>query len=226
MVQATAGSSPESRKALSELCADYWYPLYAFARSRTANREDARDLTQAFFAELLEKDRVSFADPERGRFRTFLLTALENFMHNHWRKMNRAIRGGNVQHFSIDFDDGERRYEFEPQDSLSPADLFERRWAITILDQSISRVRQSYEESGKLELFERLKPHVSGSDDRVPYAEIAAELEMTDSAVKVSAHRLRQKCRDSLRAEIAETVGNDSEIDDELKHLMTAVQKN
>jgi RNA polymerase sigma factor (sigma-70 family) len=223
VVAAGRTPSPDTRQALAALCEAYWYPLYAFVRRKGHSVDDAQDLTQAFFAELLEKDRLRAADRERGRFRTFLLASLEHFLANQWRRAGAAKRGRGRPTISLDLERGESQYRLEPAHELTPEKLYERRWALTMLDNALSKLREEYAQREKLDLFDRLRGCLGGDKQRVPYAQLAADLDMTEAAIKVAVHRLRKRYRDILRAEIAETVDSPEEIDDELRDLFRAV---
>lgn len=216
-------ATPESRRALAELCEAYWYPLYAFLRRKALSPEDAQDVTQAFFAELLEKGRLQMADQRRGRFRAFLLTSLQHFLANHIRDARALKRGGGKVLAGLDFTAGEERYSHEPTCDLTPERIFERRWATALLDQTVARLRDEFAAANKLPLFEELAPFLGG-DRGSSYAEIAARLGMSEGAVKVAVHRLRKRCGELLRAEIAQTVATAEEVDDELKALFQAVE--
>jgi len=216
--------SPESQEALETLCRQYWYPLYAYARRRCQNIDDAQDLTQAFFAQLLEKDYLLQADPKRGKFRSFLLTAFNHFLTKERDMANAQKRGGGRTPFSLDFEFGEGRYRFEPADYDTPAALFERRWALTLLAQTLSRLRQEFVGAGKEKLFEALKASLTGEGVDKPYAEIGKELGISETAVKVAAHRLRRRYQELIRAEIAQTVARPQDVDDELRSLLAAVR--
>jgi RNA polymerase sigma factor (sigma-70 family) len=224
VVSAGSDSSPEGRAALESLCAAYWYPLYAFERRGGTAAEDARDMVQGFFAELLEKDYLAQADRERGRFRTFLITAFRHFA-SKARERERALkRGGGRPNLPLDFEDGESRYLREPSDERTPERLFERRWALTLLDEAMARLRAEHAAAGRGELFEALRGCLgAGGRETGPYAGIGARLGMSEGAVKVAVHRLRRRYRDVLRAAIAETVADPSEVDDEIRHLMEAL---
>ena len=217
-------ASPECHAALSTLCELYWYPLYAFVRRKGYQAAEAQDLTQSFFAELLEKDRLQLVDRQRGRFRSFLLASLNNFISNQRRAATAQKRGGRQDVLSIDFDDGETRYQREPVDKETPETIFERRWTMTLLDRAIGRLRSEFEASGKLALFDQLKLHLGGDPEAIAYGELAESLQMTTGAVKAAAHRMRKRCRDLLRAEIAQTVSDLGEIDDELHELFASLQ--
>lgn len=217
-------SSPDARRALESLCEAYWYPLYAFARRRGQRPDEARDLTQEFFARVLEKEYLSAADRERGRFRSFLLTVFKRFLANEHQRELAQKRGGGQQIVSIDIDDGERRLSREPADNWTAEQEFERQWALTLLEQVLGRLRDDYHAKGKGELFERLKTCLTIEDDQDSYGTISAELNMTAGAVKVAAHRLRQRYRDLIRQEVASTVENEDDADDELGHLLKAIR--
>jgi RNA polymerase sigma-70 factor (ECF subfamily) len=219
------GSSEESRAALASLCESYWYPLYAYVRRRGHQPAEAQDLTQGFLTQLIEKGTIGAADRSRGRFRSFLLSSLGNYMAHQWRRDHAQKRGGWSSTISLDLEEGERRYHLEPVDLATPEKIYERRWAMTLLDKSVTALRSEYEQAGKLHLFDALKIYLGGDDSSVPYREIAEQLGSSEGAVKVAVHRLRQKCREALRREIAQTVASPSEIDGELRHLFQAVQE-
>ena len=217
-------SSPDSRRALTTLCETYWYPSYAYVRRRGYAREEAQDLTQEFFLGLLEKDVLRAADPERGRFRSFLLGSLKNFLANEWRDARAKKRGGGRVPLSLDFRSAEDQYALEPGHELTPEKIYERRWALTLLERSLSKLREEFTRAGKSDLFDQLKVFLGGEGQRVSYKEIAEKLAMTEGAVKVSVHRLRRRCRELLRAEIAQTVAGPEEVDEELRHLFSALE--
>jgi RNA polymerase sigma factor (sigma-70 family) len=224
VVTAGRGSSLESRAALASLCEDYWYPLYAYVRRRGYQPAEAQDLTQGFLAQVIEQETIQAADQTRGRFRSFLLGSLNHYLAHQWRHDQTQKRGGLCHTLSLDLEDGERRYHLEPADPQTPEKIFERRWAMTLLDKAVESLRREYEQSGKLQIFDTLKIYLGGQDSSVPYREIAAQLGSTEGAVKVAVHRLRQRCRECLRREIAQTVASDQDIDEELRHLFQAVQ--
>jgi RNA polymerase sigma-70 factor (ECF subfamily) len=215
-------SRADSRAALAKLCETYWYPLYCFIRRRGHDAHEAEDLTQGFFAALLERDSLRVADPNRGRFRSFLLASLNHFLANEWRRQAAQKRGGGQPLLSLDCASGEARYSQEPAHDLTPEKLYERRWALTLLEQALSKLRQEYAAGGKSALFERLGAFLAG-DEGAPYRSVAAELNMTEGAVKVAAHRLRRRCREHLRAEVAQTVADPQDVDEELRNLMAAM---
>ena len=225
MVRAVGGRDDEiSRRALAELCELYWYPLYAFLRRRGYDSHPARDMTQGFIVSLLEKGSISNADQDKGRFRSFLLGSLNNYVANQVRHDNALKRGGGVSLFSIDADDAEQRYGREPADVNTPERIFERRWALTILDAVWQRLRETYAAEDRGELFDAISGHVGQVNASVPYRDIAARLGMTEGAVKVAAHRLRRRYREILRTEVAQTLASTEDIDDELTLLFKAVR--
>lgn len=219
VLAAKDATSPEAHNALARLCQAYWYPLYCCVRRHGRSPEDAQDLTQAFFAKLIEKNQISLADKERGRFRTFMLRSLENFLHNEHEKASTQKRGGGREIVSWDAESAENRYLAEPTGDLSPEQLFERRWASTLISETLARLRRELSSTGREELFDQLEPHLWGDDTSTPYATIAADLSMTVVAVKVTVHRLRSRFRSLLREEIGQTVADTQEVDDEMRRL-------
>ena len=222
MVVDAASDSQDKQKALSQLCESYWYPLYSYARRRGNNVADSEDLTQAFFAHLLSQNRLAAADQSRGRFRTFLLTAMDNFLKNDWRSKQALKRGGDQQILSLDFEDAENRFQNEPATSATPDSAFERNWAIEVLNRVLASVQQQYVDSGKEQLFESLKGNITG-DLNLPYDEIAERLNMKTGAVKVAVHRLRERYGQQLRLQIAHTVESPEQVDEELSALFRAL---
>jgi RNA polymerase sigma factor (sigma-70 family) len=222
LVVAARGQSPSAREALAELCRLYWYPLYAYIRRRGHAHDEAQDLTQEFFALLLQRDDLTKLDPARSRFRAFLLAACRHFLANQHDREQALKRGSACRLQSLDFADADRRYAVEPGHGQTPERLFERRWALTLLDHVFGRLRQHYESANQLPLFERLKGSLTGAAGG-SYSEAAAALGMTEGAIKVAAHRLRQRYRDLLRDEIAQTVEDPAAVDDEIRALFTAL---
>lgn len=224
-VVAEAGKvgTPAAKAALSELCATYWYPLYAYVRRRGHSQEDAQDLTQAFFARLLEKNVVLAADPARGRFRAFLLGSLKNFLANEWDRVHAQKRGGGIAPLSLDFETADERFQREPATHLTPELEYERNWALAVLERAMTRLEREYQKRGKQTLFARLKQALVAPDDSDSRLSMAKGLGMTEGAVKVALHRMRAAFRESLRQEIADTVGADRELDDELRTLIEAL---
>jgi RNA polymerase sigma factor (sigma-70 family) len=225
LVLAAGRSRSESAdRALAELCAEYWYPLYAYTRRRGHDAEDARDLTQAFFAKLLEKGDLRVADPGRGRFRTFLLASMQNFLAGEWRKEHSVKRGGAVEVLPLDFDSAEQRYVVEPSHDLSPEAIYERRWALGLLERAAADLRRRYERDGEGELFEALKGALDGDDEALPYRDLAQRLGRSEGALRTAASRLRARWRERLRELVGETVNDEAEIHDELSTLIRAVE--
>jgi RNA polymerase sigma factor (sigma-70 family) len=220
-----AGSEPtlSSRDALARLCEVYWYPLYAYVRRWGYDADEAQDLTQEFFARLLEKHYLRAADPARGRFRSFLLASLKHFLSNERDRQTAVKRGGRVTIIPLEFENAEGRYQLEPPDAETPETIYERRWALTLLDRTLGRLRDEFEEAGKAALFGRLEGYLTGEQETVPYAELAAELGMSEGAVKVTVHRLRRRFGALLREEIAETVSDPVEVDGEIRELFRSL---
>lgn len=212
--------SAGARDALEHLCRTYWYPLYAFVRRQGRSPEDAQDLTQAFFARLIAKRDLADVDRAKGRFRSFLLAAMKHFLANEWDKAHALKRGGGVQVTSLDAGDAETRYLREPADPETPERIFERRWALTLLEEVLKRLRGEYAGGGRARLFDQLKDALTGEKSAVGYEEIARRTGMSEGAVKVAAHRMRRRYRDLLRAEIANTVAEPGEVEAELRHLI------
>jgi RNA polymerase sigma-70 factor (ECF subfamily) len=218
-------SAPDAHDALSKLCEIYWYPLYAYVRRKGHSANDAQDLTQEFFARLLEKNIAGEADRARGKFRSFLLASLNHFLANEWRAASAQKRNAGRPALSLDLAAGESRYALEPAHELTAEKIFQRRWALTLLDQTIARLRDEFVANGRLDLFEHLLPYLGGGDNGTPYRQIATELGKTEGAIKVAIHRLRQRCRELLRAEIGQTVSGQGDIDEELRDLFDAVER-
>ena len=223
----TAGRTDTTRAqtALEHLCQTYWYPLYAYVRRRDHLPEDAKDLTQAFFARLLERNWVADADRERGRFRTFLLTAMSRFLADEWDRMRAQKRGGHAVHVPVQLDTAETRYGHEPADNSTPEQCYERRWALTLLDTVLGRLRAEFEAEGKGDMFVTLSPCLVGGRENQPYAQLAAQLQMNEGAVKVAVHRLRKRYRQLLRDEISQTMAAPEDVEDELRHLFAILAR-
>jgi RNA polymerase sigma factor (sigma-70 family) len=215
-------NSPRSVEALETLCRAYWFSLYAYARRAGHSPADAEDLTQGFFARLLEKDYLKSAAREKGRFRTFLLTALKRFTANEWDRQHAQKRGGFVPMVAIDQALAESRFAAQPSHNLQPDLLFDRQWAITLLERTMAQLQQEYMATGRASLFEYLQNCLAKVESGLPYAEIAARLNLTEAAVKMAVLRLRGRYREILRAEIAETVSSPEEIEEEIRHLFSA----
>ena len=216
----TAGrnDTTRARAALENLCQTYWHPLYAYVRRRGHSSEDAQDLTQAFFARLLERNAVAAVAPEKGRFRSFLLASLNHFLSDEWDKARAQKRGGGKV-ISLDLQSAETRLGEIPVENFTPEKAFEHRWAITLLEQVYQRLGEEYRAEGKGTLFNALRATLAGASDAAPYAELARQLDMTEGAVKVAVHRLRQRYRGLLRDTIADTVSGPDEVEDELRYL-------
>ncbi len=214
--------SARSSEALEALCRAYWYPLYAYARRVGQSPADAEDLTQGFFARLLEKDYLRAASREKGRFRTFMLTALKRYMANEWDRQHAEKRGGFVPRVVIDLEAAESRLGFEPADPISADVLFDRQWALALLERTMARLRQEYSASGRAALFELLQNCLTKEDSALPYAAIAKRPNLTEAAVKMAVHRLRHRYQELLREEIAQTVSAPDEVEAEIRHLFAA----
>ena len=223
VVAAGRNDSTHARVALEKLCRAYWPPIYAFVRRQGHNPHDAQDLTQEFFARLLEKNYLAEVDRSKGRFRSFLLASLKHFLANEWDKSQAQKRGGGQVWIPIDAASVESSCGFQPADQTTGEKIYERRWALTLLDQVLRRLRADYARDGKEKLFEQLKPTLTEASRTVAYAEIATRLGSTEGAVKVAVHRLRQRYRELLRAEIGETVASPAEVEDEIRNLFAAL---
>ena len=223
-MRAGRGRTPGAGRALAALCENYWFPLYAFVRRAGHAADEAQDLTQAFFAELLAKDVLAVADPRRGKFRSFLQGAIKHFLAKEHRRQGAQRRGGHKALFSLDFDSGENRYRrIEPADNLTPERLYEKRWALALLDLVFARLREEFSAASKLAQFDRLKQFLAGQPGDISYREVANELGMTEGAVKVAVHRMRRRYRDLLNEEIAQTVTGPEELEEELRDLRAAL---
>jgi RNA polymerase sigma-70 factor (ECF subfamily) len=225
VAQARDGSAPEARQALTELCQAYWYPMYAYLRRRGHSPDEAEDLTQGFFADLLARDSLKGVDPSKGKFRSFLLASLEHFLSNRRDWDRRLKRGGKISHLSLDFRDAESCYLREPAHEETPERLFERRWALTLLAHVLDRLANEVDGENKGPLFERLKPTLMGEDDTASYAQIGTELGMTTGAVKVAVHRLRKRFRAMLQDEIARTIADPGDYQQEINELFLVLSR-
>jgi RNA polymerase sigma-70 factor (ECF subfamily) len=216
-----AGHSDTTRAydALAHLCKTYWYPLYAYARRRGCSQPDAQDLTQEFFARLLAGNWVARADRERGRFRSFLLSAMKHFMANEWNKAQAQKRGGGQPVLSLDDSSAEHRYRREPAETATPESLFERGWALTLLEGVLARLEEEYCREGKQVWMEAMRPALTMDRGDIDYAELAGKLGLTETAARVAVHRLRHRYRQLIRAEVASTVASPEEVDAEMSHL-------
>lgn len=223
VLQAGRRSSPHSDRALADLCQQYWYPLYAYVRRRVNSREDAEDLTQGFFASFLAKNYLEGLSAERGKFRAFLLAALKHFLANEWDKAGRQKRGGGVQHLSLDWQQADERFHFEPPDHATPDRLFDREWALALLERVIQRLQTECVAQGRAELFAQARGYLMVGEAAIPYAQAATKLGMDEGAVRVAVHRLRKRYRELLREEIAQTVNDPAQVKEELKSLQAAL---
>ena len=216
------GLSPQADAALERLCRAYWYPLYAYVRRRGHDAHEAQDLTQAFFADLLERQSLATAHPHKGRFRSFLLGAAQNFLAKQHERAQTLKRGGHCTMLSLDEQDAEGRYRHEPAHDWTPEKLFERRWAVTLLDNTLAALREEYRRAGKLPLFEALQAFLSA--DAASYPEAAAALRLSEGAVRVTVHRLRRRYGELLRTDIAQTVAGPGEVEEEVAHLFEVLR--
>jgi DNA-directed RNA polymerase specialized sigma24 family protein len=215
-------STPQADVALEELCRTYWFPLYAYVRRRGHAREDAQDLTQAFFARFLEKNYLEGLSGERGKFRAFLLASLNHFLTNEWDRARRQKRGGGVATLSLDWQDADTRYQIDPADNLSPDKLYDRVWAVTLLERVLARLRVENVSDGKAPAFEKLKPFLTFGRAALPYAEAAAALNLSEAAARVAVHRLRRRYRELLREEIRQTLSDPAQVEEEMRSLFNS----
>ena len=224
MIAAQDASGTAGRQALEHLCLQYWQPLYAYIRHQGSSPDEAADFTQAYFAELLEKDLLAEVSPEKGRFRAYLLATLRHFL-SHERDRERAIkRGGAAQTIPIDRNVGTSGYALRPPSKeMSPANVFERRWAMTVLDRAIQRLEREARQTGDEAQVEHLKQYLTSSDTQAPYREAAVALGMSEGAVATAVHRLRKRYGQCLRAEIGELVLEPAHIDDEVRRILSVV---
>jgi RNA polymerase sigma factor (sigma-70 family) len=223
VVAAADASSPRAAEALAQLCRSYWYPLYVFIRRHGIGAEEAQDLTQGFFARLLEKDFIASAVEEKGRFRSFLLVALKRFLINERERGQAQKRGGGQPLISLDDAEAEGRYRMEPADTLTADRIYERRWALALLDEVMLGLRREYAADGREDWFDALKLFLYDEKSPASQADLGRRFGVSESAVKSAVHRLRARYRERLREEVANTVANPSEIDDELRHLLAVL---
>ena len=212
-------SSPDYTRALNVLCETYWYPLYAYLRRRGYDTPQAEDHTQGFFVSLLEGQSIAKADPKQGKFRSFLLASLKNYLADEWGRSKAQKRGGRVNICSLDLGDGEMRYGREPVDGFSAEKLFERSWAQAVLARAMTRLKAEWAAANKHQMFEHLKRYLATEGDSTSYRDAARQVDMTEGAVKVTVHRMRRRYGELVREEIAKTVARAEEIDDELNAL-------
>jgi len=223
VLSARETGSPDAGAALDTLCQTYWFPLYAYARRLGQTPPDAQDLTQEFFARLLEKRWLADADRGKGRFRTFLITAFKRFLANEWDRARAQKRGGQAAHLPLDTALAESRYETEATRELPADRLYERRWALTLLEQSMARLRGEFEGAGRVAAFEQLKRFLTADKATITYAEVARDLGLSEGAARVAVHRLRRRFREVFREEVMHTVASAEDVDEELRHLMAAL---
>ena len=216
-------ASPGSEQALETLCRTYWYPLYAFVRGSGHSPPDAQDLTQEFFARLLAKDFLKAVAPEKGRFRTFLRMALKRFLIHEWERARAQKRGGGQPHVAFDSSLAEERFQGERAETMTPDRLYDRHWALALLDEALGRLEREYRASGKSAEWSQLKSHLTAARGEIPYGELAAGLGATEGAVRVAVHRVRQRFREVFREVVADTVSNPDEIDGEVSHVIQAL---
>ena len=221
VVLSAGGASAQSREALETLCRAYWRPLHAFVVRKGFDAESAKDLTQDFLASLLARNDLANTHPSRGRFRTFLLSALENFLANEWRKRDTRKRGGHLEFISIH--DTHAGPADDPVSDLTPDKIYERRWAMTLMERALDRLRAEAVSAGKTELFDALREFLAEPPAPGDYPTLARKLEMTENALRVAVHRLRQRYRALLRDEIAQTVDNPAAVDEEIRELFAAL---
>jgi RNA polymerase sigma factor (sigma-70 family) len=218
-------TSPDSKEALENLCRTYWYPLYAYVRHRGFKPQDAEDLVQGFFAYLLETHLVGKAQPDAGRFRSFLLGCMGNYLASEARREHAVKRGSGRSPISWDTDDAERRFALDAALEETPVSLFERKWAVTVLGEAMKRLEQVYRRQGKAELFGGLHPFLEDTDKPPTYRQVAERLGLTEGTVAVDIHRLRRRYQAILRGVVAETVGDLDEVNDELQHLFRVLSR-
>ncbi len=223
VLQAGQPGAPGYQQALETLCRGYWFPLYAYLRRHGYDSHQAEDYTQAFFCKVLEKQVLRLADSKRGRFRSFLLATLKNFLADEHDRARAQKRGGGRKLLSIDFNEAENQYALEPADRLSPEKLFDKSWALTVLERTMACLKTELAGKNKKELFDHLKIYLTAEKGSIPYRDTAAELNMTEAAVRTAVHRLRRHYRKSLRDEIAQTVTTEDQIDEEIDDLFAAL---
>lgn len=217
VLAAQQGTGTAAADALETLCRAYWYPLYAYVRRRGNSPEDAQDLTQAFFARLLDRDWLNGIVPERGKFRSFLLVALQRFLANDYDRRTAQRRGGREAPLSLDADLAEQRYAAEP--SLGPDEMYDRRWAMTLLDTALDRLQSEFARDGKADEFEALKGWLTAGRGEIPYERLAAGLACSEGAARVAVHRMRKRFRELFRETIAQTVAEPAQVDDEMRYV-------
>ena len=216
-------SAPRQKQAIETLCQSYWFPLYAYLRRRGCESHEAEDLTQAFFARIFEKKDLQTADPKCGKFRSFLLVRLKGFLSDERDRARAKKRGGGRKVLSLSIENAEGQYSLEPATQLSPEMLFEKTWALTLLERTMDRLEAEMTKKDRKKLFDHLKVYLTTDKDAIPYQDMATELSMTEGSVRVAVHRLRRQYRRLLRDEIAQTVGDEDQIDEEMGSLFAAL---
>jgi len=222
VLDARGGDDLASDRALEELCQSYWYPLYAFVRRQGHGPDDAEDLTQAYFAKLLEKDYLQDVRPEAGRFRSFLLASLKHFLYNEWDRKKAQKRGGHLRRISLDAERAENRYSVEPVEHITPEVLYEQHWALTVLEKTLDHLANETP-TDKRDRFEKLRPFLVGDEIDTTYRQLGDEIGMSEGGVKVAVHRLRRRFGFLLRQEIGQTVADPGEVEDEIRHLLSCL---
>jgi RNA polymerase sigma-70 factor (ECF subfamily) len=223
VLAAGAGEGAAATEALASLCELYWYPIYSFVRRQGASADEAADLTQGFFAHVLEHEAFRNVRPERGRFRSFLLACLRHFLANERDRVHTSKRGGGLRIVPLDTASAEGRWQAEPREELTPEKIFDRRWAEALIDRALHRLRDEHIVRGKGAMFGELKGFLTGDADSLPYERVASALGSTEGAVKVAVHRLRRRFRDLLVEEVTATVADPRDVKDEIRHLLQSV---
>jgi RNA polymerase sigma-70 factor (ECF subfamily) len=223
VMRARERSAPLALDALEHLCRTYWYPLYGFVRRQGYDRATAKDLTQGFFERMLEKETLKHVEREKGKFRSFLLASLKNFVANERVRDTAQKRGGPHKPVSLDAEEAEARFDLEPFHEDTPDRAFDRAWAMTILENALKQLQQEYESAGKADLFTALQPYLSGDRDEPAYVSVAEKFSMTETAVRMAVVRLRRKFGRVLRAQVGQTVAGGPELNDELRYLFAAL---
>ncbi len=226
VVAARGEDHAPAERALEELCSAYWYPLYAYVRRRGHSREDAEDLTQSFFAKFLERKNLAGLDAERGRFRAFLLAALKHFLANEWDKTQRKKRGGGIPHLSLDWGTADSQFQLAARATVGPDQAFDREWAVTLLARTLDDLRAQSVAEGNAAQFDLLKTYLTAGGGEAPQADIATQLGLEPGAVRAALHRLRRRYRQILRREVAETLADPAQADEELRALFAAFREN
>jgi len=223
VLTAGAGSSADAQAALETLCRTYWYPLYAYIRRRGYSPHDAQDLAQGFFARLLARNDLAQVHPQKGKFRSFLLASLQHFLADEWDKASADKRGGQATILSLDEPIAEHRYQQEPASELSPERIYDRRWALTVLDRAQASLKAEFAVDGKSDLFEALKIFLSGEKHVQTHAQVAAHLGKSSDAVRCAVQRLRHRYGELIRAEVAHTVASPIDVDEEIRYLLAVI---